>query len=77
MTPVAMAVEELVPLSVSPSRFSTFSYIIRTGLVGSTVLVALLVPFFGECSAHRYLFSPLCVDFGAHFFVVFALTTIY
>lgn len=55
MTPVAMAVEELVPLSVSPSRFATFSYIIRTGLVGSTVLVALLVPFFGECLAHGEL----------------------
>ncbi|KAF4346812.1 hypothetical protein G4B88_013282 [Cannabis sativa] len=46
ITPVAMSLEELLPSSQSKSRH-IYSILIRTGLVISTLIVALSIPFFG------------------------------
>lgn len=57
MNPLASAIEELLPVSVSRS---TWSYILlRTALVFSTVCVAILIPFFGAVMA--LMGSLLCV----------------
>uniref|UniRef100_A0A0C9S641 TSA: Wollemia nobilis Ref_Wollemi_Transcript_11975_2347 transcribed RNA sequence n=1 Tax=Wollemia nobilis TaxID=56998 RepID=A0A0C9S641_9CONI len=45
ITPVALSLEELLPSTKMKSHW--FSIIIRTGLVFSTLVVALVVPFFG------------------------------
>ncbi|XP_062093003.1 amino acid transporter AVT1C-like [Humulus lupulus] len=46
ITPVAMSLEELIPSSQSKSHH-IYSILIRTGLVISTLIVALSIPFFG------------------------------
>ncbi|KAL4188755.1 hypothetical protein AMTRI_Chr08g161970 [Amborella trichopoda] len=45
ITPVALSLEELLP--ASHLKYHFFSIVIRTGLVLSTLIVALAVPFFG------------------------------
>ncbi|PIN00576.1 hypothetical protein CDL12_26919 [Handroanthus impetiginosus] len=45
MSPVEMSLEELIPSSHVKSH--TYSILIRTALVISTLIVGLIVPFFG------------------------------
>ncbi|KAK4430953.1 Amino acid transporter AVT1B [Sesamum alatum] len=45
MSPVAMSLEELIPSTHAKSLI--YSILIRTGLVISTLLVGLTIPFFG------------------------------
>ncbi|CAI5518717.1 unnamed protein product [Closterium sp. Naga37s-1] len=51
MTPVALCLEELLPLDPYSPDYRRASLAIRTALVVSTVAVALLVPFFGYVMA--------------------------
>jgi hypothetical protein len=46
ISPVAMSLEELIPANHAKSYL--FSIFIRTGLVFSTLVIGLSVPFFGE-----------------------------
>jgi vesicular inhibitory amino acid transporter len=46
ISPVAMSLEELIPANHAKSFL--FSIFIRTGLVFSTLVIGLSVPFFGE-----------------------------
>ncbi|XP_022138936.1 amino acid transporter AVT1C-like [Momordica charantia] len=49
LTPIAMSLEELIPSN--HSQFFTFSILIRTALVISTLIVGLCIPFFGLVSS--------------------------
>ncbi|OVA18027.1 hypothetical protein BVC80_1835g436 [Macleaya cordata] len=49
MSPVAMCIEELIPSNNMKSNM--YSILIRTGLVFSTLLVGLTIPFFGVCNS--------------------------
>jgi vesicular inhibitory amino acid transporter len=51
ITPMAVAVEELLPFSPKSRQYFIWGNVIRTGFVLSTVLVAILVPFFGYMMA--------------------------
>ncbi|KAL2643362.1 hypothetical protein R1flu_010949 [Riccia fluitans] len=62
MTPVALCLEELLPYNKDSRRTRTYSMIIRTGLVLSTVAVALLVPFFGLVMAFIGAFLSMTVS---------------
>lgn len=54
ITPVALAVEELLP---STHRSPTMSILIRTALLFSSLVVALTVPYFGKPSSKFNLSS--------------------
>ncbi|CAM6108029.1 unnamed protein product [Calypogeia fissa] len=51
ITPLAVALEEFIPWSPKSRQYFIWGNVIRTGLVVSTVAVALLVPFFGYMMA--------------------------
>lgn len=60
MTPVALAMEELLP----PDRLTshTTPILIRTSLVVSTLLVALTVPYFGKKRRKLIFFRLHCIS---------------
>lgn len=60
MTPVALSLEELLPMGAESVKHRSASIAIRTALVISTIGVAVLVPFFGE-SFTRHSFSCVSV----------------
>ena len=51
LSPVAEAVEELLPMSLKESKFQAFSMALRVALVGLAASVALSLPFFGYVAA--------------------------
>jgi len=62
LSPVAMCLEELIP--ASNPNFNIYSKLIRTALVLSTLLVGLLVPFFGKLLFYLpYILSVLVPNF--------------
>ncbi|GJP62707.1 hypothetical protein CLOP_g19738 [Closterium sp. NIES-67] len=62
MTPVALCLEELLPLDPLSPGYRRASLAIRTALVVSTVAVALLVPFFGYVMAFIGSFLSMTVS---------------
>lgn len=48
--PVAMSLEELLPSNHAKSN--VYALLIRTGLVASTLAIALSIPFFGNSLSH-------------------------
>lgn len=63
MTPVALSLEELIPLTVGKSHM--YAILIRTALVISTLAVALSIPFFGEFLMLEQLMCSVCMLFTA------------
>lgn len=61
ITPLAVALEEFLPWSPKSWRYFMWGNAIRTGLVVSTVAVALLVPFFGYMMAFIGSFMSISV----------------
>jgi hypothetical protein len=55
ITPVAHSLEELLPQRPDSAEYRSWSLVIRTALVLSTIAVAVLVPFFGN-PLHPLLF---------------------
>ncbi len=51
ITPVAHSLEELLPQRPDSQEYRSWSLVIRTTLVLSTIAVAVLVPFFGNLSS--------------------------
>ncbi len=51
ITPVAYSLEELLPQRPDSREYRSWSLVIRTTLVLSTIAVAVLVPFFGNLSS--------------------------
>lgn len=75
ISPVAMSLEEFIPPNHPKSQI--YSILIRTGLVISTLLVGLSVPFFGK---YIFTFLFLSATFGLEkneyqFFGIFAFPT--
>ncbi|KAJ7529178.1 hypothetical protein O6H91_15G036800 [Diphasiastrum complanatum] len=62
LTPVALSLEELLPSDEQSLKNLWASIFIRTILVASTVLVALVVPFFGFVMAFIGSFSSMTVS---------------
>jgi len=60
ITPVAHSLEELLPQRPDSREYRSWSLVIRTTLVLSTIAVAVLVPFFGNLSSLSLSLS-LCV----------------
>ena len=61
MTPVALCLEELLPMDPKLPSYRRASLAIRTALVASTVCVALLIPFFGYVMAFIGSFLSMTV----------------
>ena len=64
MTPVALCLEELLPMDPKLPSYRRASLAIRTALVASTVCVALLIPFFGYVMAFIGSFLSMTVVRG-------------
>eukprot|EP00270_Netrium_digitus_P004317 TRINITY_DN1534_c0_g2_i1.p1 TRINITY_DN1534_c0_g2~~TRINITY_DN1534_c0_g2_i1.p1 ORF type:complete len:553 (-),score=127.37 TRINITY_DN1534_c0_g2_i1:234-1892(-) len=62
MLPVARCLEELLPMPVSSKQYKRASTSIRTILVASTVVVALLIPFFGYVMSFIGSFLSMAVS---------------
>ncbi|KAL3696643.1 hypothetical protein R1sor_010719 [Riccia sorocarpa] len=62
MTPVALSLEELLPDKTDSREARAYSLLIRTGLVLSTVGVAILIPFFGLVMAFIGAFLSMTVS---------------
>lgn len=62
MTPVALSLEELLPMHPDSSGYRYASLFIRTMLVASTVMVALVVPYFGYVMAFTGAFLSMSVS---------------
>jgi len=62
ITPVAHSLEELLPQRPDSAEYRSWSLVIRTALVLSTIAVAVLVPFFGLVMAFIGAFLSMTVS---------------